>query len=198
MIYPLPTSNAGYPEPVYFWEDFLTDRELHTILSYPNWDSLVKARVGDSNLEINKTRCSEVSFLEASIETAWLFDKLATVIATVNAKNFRFDLDGLSEGIQLGLYSGKDEGHYDWHIDSGGGAVTSTIRKLSFSLLLSNPSEFEGGRFEVKTESDNPIELEQKRGRAWLFPSHILHRVTPVTKGERKSLVIWVSGPQFR
>ena len=195
MIYPLPTSNAGYPEQVYFWEDFLTDRELHTILSYPNWDSLSKARVG-YEVEDNKKRCSEVSFLELNTETAWLFDRLATVIATVNAKNFRFDLNGLSEGIQLGLYKGDDAGHYDWHIDSG--EKTAYPRKLSLSLLLSSPAEFEGGRLEIKSSSDNAQELEQKKGRAWLFPSHILHRVTPVKKGERKSLVIWVSGPQFR
>jgi PKHD-type hydroxylase len=71
-------------------------------------------------------------------------------------------------------------------------------RKLSMSLLLSDPSEFEGGEFEVKTDSDIPINLEQKRGRAWFFPSWALHRVTPVTKGVRKSLVLWVGGPPFK
>ena len=65
-------------------------------------------------------------------------------------------------------------------------------------LMLSDPSEFEGGQLEIKTDSDNPITLEQKRGRAWFFPSYVLHRVTPVTKGTRRSLVLWIGGPEFK
>jgi PKHD-type hydroxylase len=66
------------------------------------------------------------------------------------------------------------------------------------SLLLSDPSEFEGGELQVKTDSDEAITLEATQGRAWFFPSWALHRVTPVTKGVRRSLVIWVGGPPFK
>jgi PKHD-type hydroxylase len=71
-------------------------------------------------------------------------------------------------------------------------------RKLSMAMLLSDPSEFEGGEFQVKTTSDDVQTLEVKKGRAWFFPSYMLHRVTPVTKGVRRSLVLWVGGPQFK
>ena len=65
-------------------------------------------------------------------------------------------------------------------------------------LLLSNPSEFEGGQLQIKANNDEPINLEMKRGRAWFFPSYTLHTVTPVTRGIRKSLVLWVGGPEFK
>jgi PKHD-type hydroxylase len=64
--------------------------------------------------------------------------------------------------------------------------------------MLSDPSEFEGGQLEIKVNNDDPVTLEQKRGRAWFFPSYVLHRVTPVTKGPRRSLVLWVGGPEFK
>ena len=65
-------------------------------------------------------------------------------------------------------------------------------------MLLSDPSEFEGGELQVKTCSDQISTLETKKGRAWFFPSYTLHRVTPVTKGVRRSLVLWSGGPEFR
>jgi PKHD-type hydroxylase len=66
------------------------------------------------------------------------------------------------------------------------------------SLLLSDPNEFEGGELQVKPDSDDIKFLEQKQGRAWFFPSYTLHRVAPVTKGVRRSLVLWVGGPPFK
>jgi PKHD-type hydroxylase len=65
-------------------------------------------------------------------------------------------------------------------------------------MLLSDTSEFEGGEFQVKTNNDEAQTLETKQGRAWFFPSYTLHRVAPVTKGIRRSLVLWVGGPAFK
>jgi PKHD-type hydroxylase len=66
------------------------------------------------------------------------------------------------------------------------------------ALLLNNPEDFEGGEFQVKADSDVSKNLELKKGRAWFFPSWVLHRVAPVTKGVRKSLVVWAGGPSFK
>ena len=66
------------------------------------------------------------------------------------------------------------------------------------ALLLSDTSEFEGGNLQLKIDSDKEINVIQRKGRAWIFPSYILHRVTPVTRGVRKSLVIWAGGPKFK
>jgi PKHD-type hydroxylase len=65
-------------------------------------------------------------------------------------------------------------------------------------LMLGDPAEFEGGDLEVMAGSAAPVTLEQRQGRAWFFPSYILHRVTPVTQGTRRSVVVWAGGPSFR
>jgi PKHD-type hydroxylase len=82
---------------------------------------------------------------------------------------------------------------YGWHQDFGGGIS----RKLSMAVQLSDPSEYDGGALQVMT-SGEPQSIPKKRGMIAVFPSYILHQVTPVTRGSRQSLVAWVSGPPFK
>jgi PKHD-type hydroxylase len=69
-------------------------------------------------------------------------------------------------------------------------------RKLSRSLQLTDPSTYEGGTLEFLTGT-RPQIAPRDRGALIAFPSFGVHRVAPVTAGTRKSLVIWVTGPQF-
>ena len=69
------------------------------------------------------------------------------------------------------------------------------VRKISMTLLLSDPADFEGGELEMIDDKARP---KMKRGHAIFFASFIRHRVTPVTKGNRKSLVMWFGGPPFK
>ena len=115
------------------------------------------------------------------------------MVSSVNAANFRFDLTGFGEGLQLTLYEGSDNGTYDWHCDRG--AIVS--RKLSLVHQLTDPSRFEGGNLEI-LQINKPITLKKQRGLITVFPSYTTHRVTPVTSGERSSLVVWISGPPFK
>jgi PKHD-type hydroxylase len=71
------------------------------------------------------------------------------------------------------------------------------VRKLSFSVMLTDPEEYEGGELLLKIDSF-PITPPNKKGTVIFFPSYVLHEVTPVTKGTRKTLVGWVLGPKFR
>ena len=72
-------------------------------------------------------------------------------------------------------------------------------RKLSIGMLLNEPGvDFDGGDFMINTSREkNSYKLEMKKGRLVFFPSFMLHTVTPVTRGIRKSLVVWVTGPKF-
>lgn len=99
------------------------------------------------------------------------------------------------EPTQIGRYKSSDRGHYDWHIDAAS-PKDGIQRKLSISILLSDPSEFEGGELQFKEIEDQKILTKQ--GSIVVFPSFIEHRVTPVTKGDRYSAVTWASGPSFR
>jgi PKHD-type hydroxylase len=65
------------------------------------------------------------------------------------------------------------------------------------AVQLTDPSEYEGGNLQVMT-SGQPQNVRKQRGIIAVFPSYVLHQVTPVTQGGRQSLVAWVSGPAFR
>ncbi len=123
----------------------------------------------------------------------WFYQRLADTIRILNGNSFKFDLRGLSEAPQFMVYHATEGGHFNWHFDTG----PQPPRKLSVTVQLSDPSQYEGGRLEFSTGSmvvDSPTE----RGAVICFPSYMMHRVTPVTSGTRKSIVAWVTGPAFR
>jgi PKHD-type hydroxylase len=72
-------------------------------------------------------------------------------------------------------------------------------RKLSLVMCLSDPEkDFVGGEFEINVgNQEEPETILMKKGRMIFFPSYIIHRVKPVTKGIRKTIVIWITGPKF-
>lgn len=99
-----------------------------------------------------------------------------------------------TEGIQVGQYG--EGGHYDWHADwdpfqKDG---TGTQRKLSVSLFLSDPADYEGGDFKFRGDEVG----KRSQGTIVVFPSFVEHIVEPVTKGVRYSAVTWARGPDFR
>jgi len=200
MIYPIPPRAIPGKDHLAFWEGFLTPEDINLILAQPEWLNLQDGCVGGSGgvSEVNeRIRASQVAWIGAKPELQHVWEKLAGAVAEVNSRFFHFDLTGFHEPMQLGLYTEQQQGHYDWHTDAAP-SDRSVPRKLSLSMLLSDPSDFEGGEFQVKTSTDAVQTLETLKGRAWFFPSYTLHRVAPVTKGVRRSLVLWIGGPAFR
>ena len=198
---PIRPRNFNYG--VVFFENFLLKEEIQYILSLPEWHNSQQSQIGYSGNETNKNintnvRESFTSWMQTSPNNLPILEKISYVVSEVNSKFFNFDLHGFYELGQLTSYTSQNKSHYDWHIDTAYGDHHAPPRKLSMSLLLSDSSEFEGGDLQVKSDSDNPLTLEQKQGRAWFFPSYMLHRVTPVTKGVRRSLVFWFGGPSFK
>jgi PKHD-type hydroxylase len=199
MLYPISPRNSSGKDDTAYWEGFFSEEELNKILALSQWNIQEDATVSENlfNGVVDKNiRRSQVAWLQANSETEWIWRKIANVVAEVNRTFFKFDLTGCYEPIQLSIYTDTDEGCYDWHIDASPYS-NKVPRKLSMSLLLSDPSEYEGGELQVMLSKDIKV-LEPKKGRAWFFPSYVLHRVTPVTKGVRRSLVLWVGGPEFK
>lgn len=145
--------------------------------------------------KVQQIRRSKVGWLEYSPEYSWVYEKLSMVISNINAQFFNYDITGFGEAIQLTNYESTDHGTYGWHTDRGHGGGTS--RKLSLVMHLSHPNEYEGGNLQL-LESSDPINVEQERGTIQIFPSWMLHRVTPVTRGTRQTIVAWITGPNFR
>jgi PKHD-type hydroxylase len=200
MIYPIPPRQSKGKDYTAYWEGFLNNEEINKILSYPEWLKTSDAYIGNSSEKtiINKNaRTTDINWLGLNQETIWIWEKLTNVVADVNSQFFKYDLTGCYEPIQLGIYKELNQGHYDWHIDACP-TDKNVPRKLSMSLLLSDPSEFEGVELQIKSCNDEIQTLEMIKGRAWFFPSYMLHRVTPVTKGVRRSLVLWIGGPEFK
>jgi len=114
----------------------------------------------------------------------------------LQANNNHFGFEGmrLTEPGQFTHY--HTGGFYGWHMDNDvAGKHQPPVRKISMTLLLSDPSTFEGGELEFMTKGRS-AKLQQ--GQAIFFASWLQHRVKPLTRGERKSLVMWFGGPPFK
>lgn len=100
--------------------------------------------------------------------------------------------------IQYTEYHSSEKGHYNWHHDIDWNRNDNFDRKISVTLQLTDPSEYEGGEFSF-LETQNPVSEQMKaRGSILCFPSYLQHQVSPVTKGVRKSVVAWFEGPTWR
>ena len=141
-------------------------------------------------------RSANVQFInDKQIMSRWL-----SVANIINKDiDWNLDLDAI-ENIQYGEYN--EEQYYDWHLDThkvvyGDGRV----RKCSFSVFLND--DYEGGEFDLEVAGPNTkdrIQTFEKlpKNQMIFFQSEFWHRVRPVTKGVRKSLVGWVLGPKYK
>jgi PKHD-type hydroxylase len=180
-----------------YWDGWFNDEELQEIINLCNRSELEDGKVLNKNIHNTDVRNSKINFHKPSDENFWIFNKLNSLIDMVNQKFYEFDLMGY-EYFQYSVYDSKNKEHYDWHIDSSVNIVESRNggfhRKLSLTLLLND--DFEGGEFQINTSQ--PEKIHCPKGRAILFPSFELHRVKPVTKGIRRSIVVWVLGPKWK
>jgi len=155
--------------------------------------------------QLYKTRQSDVKFFSDQV----VYDQIVPFVRKANdSANWNYEFDWV-ESAQYTIY--KKNQHYDWHCDQPDEAYKSNdinfngkTRKLSCTLLLNNSSEYEGGDFEFdfrnKKTGSNITKVTQlnNQGDLIVFPSYIWHRVKPITKGTRKSLVLWFIGPPFK
>jgi|TARA_R110002167_G_scaffold143829_1_gene333413 PKHD-type hydroxylase len=178
-------------------KDVFAPHELDAIIRIAESQEMVQGLTGGGAIGTKQsvdTRNSDVKFLFPNSLTSWIFQRLTMVVTEMNDRYFNFDLASFDQGLQLTRYDGEQEQHYDWHVDRGMGTGQ---RKLSLTLQLSDPNDYEGGDLELRFGKD-PVKINKDRGMIALFPSYTMHRVKPVTKGIRYSLVAWVSGPAFK
>ena len=141
-----------------------------------------------------KIRKSSVTFIPKKPEFKFLYDRLLFDCHKVNRDFFGFDNMNMIESPQYSEYF--EDGHYTWHPDSEmNGINNGIVRKISMSVLLNDPREFEGGDFEILEEGRK---IPMNKGDAVFFASFLVHRVKPVTKGVRQSLVQWFTGTPFK
>jgi PKHD-type hydroxylase len=139
-------------------------------------------------------RTSRVSWLT---NKPWVLDMLHHYVDLANQFAFHTSLYKKAN-IQFTEYHGSEGGHYSWHHDIDWNRNDGLDRKLSVTVQLSDPSEYEGGDFSF-SETENPdAEQAKAKGTVLVFPSYLSHAVSPVTSGIRRSLVAWFEGPRWR
>lgn len=154
--------------------------------------------------------------------THWVSGFIWHYVQKANRENFLYDITNIdAESLQYTNYSEGE--YYNWHIDAGISTMckpmdnsfaagppneasvsdflnsnAEKVRKLSFSLLLSDPLSYEGGNLQLLDEHGKSYIAPRQRGVIILFDSRTQHRVLKVTKGVRKSIVGWTVGPRWR
>ena len=159
---------------------------------------------------IEKKRKSQVAFFD----DRWIYKEIQPYVKLANnLAGWNFDWDW-TEQAQFTKY-GLNE-HYGWHCDSYSEpyqdvpqGMVGKIRKLSVTVSLSKPEDYEGGDLEfdfrnnhdydfTKTDNKEICKKAKVRGSIIVFPSFVWHRVTPVTSGTRYSMVMWNLGAPWR
>ena len=196
----------SFDPPVYFLEKRIPDRICNMIIDYGKSLQSQQGTVGDEEIE-ESTRKSNISWFENETWIAkWVIGGARGIC---NQLGWQVTT---SEAIQFTIYNAPD-GHYTWHKDTYNLAHKNMVesddiytrqRKVSVVCNITDPSEYEGGQLEIVDPTMGPdiedryIKIKKDRGLLTVFPSFLYHRVTPITKGTRYSLVCWLKGPEFK
>jgi PKHD-type hydroxylase len=177
-------------------KNFLSSEECKKIIEIAKNKNLEKGTISVKNkiTNLKDVRDSNICWLDQTDNLNWLFTKIGQTCLELNKSYFRFDLNGISEPLQFTNYKAPS-GKYCKHVDEGTELIS--IRKLSISIQLTDPNEYEGGELILYGSEKEDI-MEKEQGALIVFPSFVLHEVKPVTKGERNSLVCWITGKTFR
>lgn len=181
---------------VVFVENFLSREECLSLRYENGWEPahVGSERNGDLKESVRK---SKVQWL-TSFSHPDIYIKVSNLINEANETTFKYNLNVLPP-LQLTSYNGEEEGFYKTHRDSYVTKLEDTNdRKLSVSVLLSDPSEYEGGELFINSVENEWTSVPKKTGSAVIFSSYQLHEVKKVLKGNRYSLVAWAEGPVFR
>lgn len=194
-----PSHNFGTGEHEFVtWRSAFSVEEINKLVelceTFPKVDATINAEGETVNNEIRDTR---VAWIPQNNDTIWFYDRLSWIARQLNGEFYKFDLFGFVEDFQYSVYNEENNSHYTWHRDTGFLSRGTPPRKLTLVVQLSDPSDYEGGDLELLTKP-SPSTVDKEQGMVVAFPSYNLHRVTPVTKGTRRTLVIWICGPAFK
>lgn len=176
----------------YWYNGGFNDEEVTKIIEDAKEYELVKGTIVDEKNTLN-FRKSDVKWLPHDDKWSWLTDKVTSLVIEAN-NIWGFDLHSIIDDIQYTEYDGEG-GHYDWHVDIGPEGISH--RKISIVIQLSDVNDYVGGDLEIMTGSGLSV-VPRGKGNVIVFPSFLLHRVTPLTSGNRKSLVLWVGGGHYK
>ena len=192
-----PDDGKFIPDP----KKIVDDVFIKKVESYMKWQKVETATISDKGKDnqITDVRRSKIHWMdnpEFERVLVPIYEELATKVREINDVYWRYAINGW-EAFQYTEYDESYKGHYDWHSDIGPKCVfEDQTRKISFSLGLNDADEFEGGELVIKFGIDEQS-YKLSKGEVLIFPSYLVHKVTPVTKGLRKVIVGWGVGPRI-
>lgn len=163
-----------------------TDAELDAIEKLGDSLAPREGQLGGYNQANPAKRITRVASIDHNPQNMWIYDRMTRVVGILNQR-FGFKLSPFWETFQFMVYRDVEGGHFNWHIDQG----PTVKRQLSLTLQLTDGTRYQGCDLEFK-HGDLVETAPRERGTLIAFPSHVLHRVTPITAGTRKSIVAWV------
>jgi PKHD-type hydroxylase len=189
-----PTQNVDQTQ--YYWfENGFTEEEVNhiqlTAEKYQEHDATI---IGNQEEVEEAIRKSKIRWLPNNSQWLWMYSRIADMVTEANNALWHFDINSIMDDIQFTEYEAGG-GHYDWHLDIGPSTISH--RKISIVVQLSNPDEYVGGDLELMP-GNYSFAVPRKKGAVAIFPSFMLHRVTPVTEGLRRSAVLWVGGSHYK
>ena len=175
-----------------------TPEQCQDIINMGHQQKSEEARVGHKDKKEGsydtKMRITNISWIPFKALPD-MYKIIERTMHQVNGNHFGYEGMTITEPGQFTEY--PKGGFYDWHMDAEVNCrYEPPVRKISMTILLSDPSEFVGGDLEFMTQGNKPPQLLQ--GQAIFFCSLIRHRVAKVKKGIRRSLVMWFGGPPFK
>jgi PKHD-type hydroxylase len=155
-------------------------------------------------------RRSDIRWIADAPENKWIYERVDLCVRAANEQYWHWDMSG-REALQYTTYGPGQ--YYRWHTDASHTPYPARspwagkLRKISVTVQLSDPADYDGGDFVLEDSGHSPDRAAERvrplsearlRGTVIMFPSHLFHQVTEVTRGLRRSLVGWYLGPPFR
>ena len=151
----------------YVISDAFNKEELEWINNLQELYPFQKATVvGD----VNGIRKSEIKWIHPDDKSLWVYERITQYAQQANNELWKFNLYSIIDSIQYTVYY-EGGGHYDWHIDIGPNLINH--RKISITIQLSDPDDYEGGDLEIWTGGEFKT-IERKQGCAIIFPSFLM------------------------
>jgi tetratricopeptide (TPR) repeat protein len=186
---------GSQPLPPLVIDGVLTPEECRTIVGLEPELPEFKGLVGQTKgIDAKTVRRSNIRWIVCDARTRFIYEKVLAAMFEAADERFGCPLVGI-EPMQLANYDETMKGFYDWHFDTiYFPRPDKPVRRLSISMQLTPETDYDGGSLQMRTP-DGVISASRRQGAAIVFPSNTVHRVEPVRRGRRHSLVMWAHGP---
>lgn len=181
----------------WYWKNVFNEKEITDLNFFidKNFDFMEDKKFIATGKNKNKKKSTVKVIKYAKIKS--FLSHLIDECYLTNEQYFGYNLNKirLNSTCNLNVYSFENKGKYDWHIDES----NSNFFDIKFTILINlSTQKYEGGDFLIFNQEKLSVNELKSPGDVIMFRSYLNHKVTPVLKGERRTLAIFLCGPKFK